>query len=295
MEKKKILWVVILICAFALIVFGAVVILYMPSRSTGQDLRQSVAMTPATRTDPTAAQSNIDPDSWVRDGKNAPGLDKTAQPAGGDINLTIVNNDTSGANYGTLDVSGLTASQTAVAGSVGSLPLSEIPGQTAAGTSTTAVATGVTGAIVATDGTNATQITSTAPASKTATGATASTAQTKAADKQASTTVKPAAKTTSDKQAAAAKPAEKKTVTVTEYWIQTGSFASKINAEKARDTLTARFLSADIFTKDVSGSTTYRVRVGPYKSKTEAEYWLGTIKEIPSFGGSYVSEVKTKK
>lgn len=283
MEKKKILWVVILICVFALIVFGAVVILYRPTSSTGQDLRQSVAMTPATRTDSTAAQSNIDPDSWVRDGKKAPGLDTTLQPSGGDINLTIVNNDTSGANYGTLDVSGLTASQTAVAGTVGTLPLSGIPGQTTAGTvavTGTTGAAGTTGAIVATEGTNATRIQSTAPAST--------------ADTPKATATTPS-KATAAKQPQQTKPAEKKTVVVTEYWVQTGSFASKINAEKARETLTARFLSAEIFTKSVSGATTYRVRVGPYKSKTEADYWLGTIKEIPSFGSSYVSEVKTKK
>jgi hypothetical protein len=286
MEKKKILWVVILICAFALIVFGAVVILYMPSRSTGQDLRQSVAMTPATRTDPTAGQSNIDPDSWVRDGKNAPGLDKTAQPTAGDINLTIVNNDTSGANYGTLDVSGLTASQTAIAGSTDALPLAIIPGQIAP-TPADASATGATAT-----GANATASGTIASGAIAQTTVITKTAETTATKPKAATGDKATA-TKQAKPAQAAKPAEKKTVT--EYWIQTGSFASKINAEKARETLTARFLSAEIFTKEVSGSTTFRVRVGPYKSKTEAEYWLGTVKEIPSFGGSYVSEVKSKK
>lgn len=290
MEKKKILWVVVLICVFALIVFGAVVILYMPSRSTGQDLRQSVAMTPATRTDGTNAQSGIDPDSWVRDGGNTPGLDTTLQPTNGNINLTIVNNDTTAANFGTLDVSGLTSSQTAIAGTTGLLPLSEIPGQSAAvaGTeSTSAQSTGAqsTGTAAVTDSNASTQIKSQASAQATQTSEKA----------VAKASVKTTTKAPTEKQAQVAKPAEKKPVIVTEYWIQTGSFASKINAEKARTTLTARFLSAEIFTKEVTGSTTYRVRVGPYKSKTEADYWLGTIKEIPSFEGSYVSEVKTKK
>jgi DedD protein len=93
-------------------------------------------------------------------------------------------------------------------------------------------------------------------------------------------------------------PAQAKTVpkkTVTEYWIQAGSFASKQNAEKARETLAGRYINAEIFTKDAAGGTSYRVRVGPYQTKTEAEYWLGTIKELPGYAGSFVTEVKTRK
>ena len=80
-----------------------------------------------------------------------------------------------------------------------------------------------------------------------------------------------------------------------EYWIQTGSFSDKLNAENARRMLTERYLNAEIFTKDMNGAQTYRVRVGPYTDKEEADYWLGTIAETPEFSGSYVSRVTARR
>lgn len=282
MEKKKILWIVIIVCVFVLILFGAAIIFYSPSHSNGQNLKQATAITPAgsDAARDAGTQSKIDPDSWVREPGNTPGLDKTLKPASGDIHLTIVNGDNAGANYGTMDVSGLTnpnAPKTAAgtSGAAGdpnatapALPLSAIPGQSG---NVTVVNAGSASAPVVVSQT--TKQTSIAP--------------------NAQANAKPAAAPAAKQ--APAKETPKKTVQTTEYWIQTGAFASKLNAEKARETLTARYLNAEIFTKDASATTSYRVRVGPYKSKTEADYWLGTVKEIPDFKGSYVSEIKPKK
>lgn len=91
-----------------------------------------------------------------------------------------------------------------------------------------------------------------------------------------------------------AEPAPRRTQ-ITEYWIQTGSFTDKLNAEKARDTLKARYMNAEIFTRETKGKIHYRVRVGPYKAKSEAEYWLASVKAQPDFATSYVSEVKTSR
>ena len=281
MEKKKILWIVVIVAVFLLILFGAAIIFYSPSRSNGQNLQQATALTPAgvNATRDASTQSKIDPDSWVREPGNTPGLDTTLKPTSGDIHLTIVNGDNAGANYGTMDVSRLTdpnapksgtetsATNTDPNGASQALPLSAIPGQS--GNVTVVNANAATAPVVVSQSTKQTAVASTE----------------KSNAKQAATAT--AAK------AVAVTPA--KTVTVTEYWIQTGSFSSKLNAEKARETLTARYLKAEIFTKDSSNTTNYRVRVGPYKSKNEADYWLGTVKEIPDFKGSYVSEVKTKK
>jgi len=287
-EKKKFLWIAVIALVFLAIIFGVAMILYSPSRSNGQNLKQATVITPATMngTRDTATQSNIDPDSWVRKPGNTPGLDTSLKPTSGDINLTIVNGDNAGANYGTMDVSGLTDSNASKSpattsgtatdpnASAQTLPLSAIPGQS--GNVTVVNAGSAAAPVVVSQTTKQTSVTSNVQSNAKLT--TTSTVKENPAVKQA-----------------AVKETPKKTAAVNEYWIQTGSFSSKLNAEKARETLTARYLKAEIFTKDSSSATTYRVRVGPYKSKSEADYWLGTVKEIPDFKGSYVSEVKNKK
>jgi Cell division protein len=289
MEQKKILWIFLAVASFVLIIFVFALVLYAPSRSTGPAL-QSAVITPApsaTTSSPSDTRTGIDPDSWVREPEKAPGLDSTMPPpANGNINLTIVNGDNAGANYGTLDVSGLTKPATqdgTVIQNGQNLPV--LPGQSAS-----------PAAGSQTDAAQPKTAEPAAPSSAKTETEKAVTVKSAAAGKGA--VQKPAA---APKQAPApakkeaAKSVPKKAVTVTEYWIQTGSFTSKLNAEKARDTLEARYLDAEIFTRENAGTTTYRVRIGPYKTKAEADYWLGTVKEIPDFSGSYVSEVKNKK
>ena len=246
MEQKKILWIIVAVCACLLLIFVVALVLYAPSRSTGPTLRQAAAVTPAARTvpgtDPSAPMPSLDPDSWVREPGKTPGLDATVQPGPGSINITNVIGDNTGANYGTLDVTGLTKGPAPAAPDAQTPPL---PGQASPAPSVSA------GAAPASVTASATATGSTATAT-----ATATTAQTKPATAQ--TTVKAASA-----KAALVKTATTKKTSVTEYWIQTGSFSSKLNAEKARDALAARYLDAEIFTKEVSGATAYRVRVGP--------------------------------
>ena len=84
-------------------------------------------------------------------------------------------------------------------------------------------------------------------------------------------------------------------VNVTEYWIQTGSFTSVASAENAKQTLVSKGFTPTIQTKDVSGTDYYRVRIGPYPSKEEAEKFLHWVKGIDGFLESYVSKVYTKR
>ena len=112
------------------------------------------------------------------------------------------------------------------------------------------------------------------------------------------TTTKPAAsaaktETASTKKTTAEKPAAK--TTVTEYWVQTGAFSNREYAENAQDSIAAYKIDSEIFTKEVSGKTWYRVRMGPYKTRTEADYWMTVIKSDPIFADSYITEVKTSK
>ena len=119
-----------------------------------------------------------------------------------------------------------------------------------------------------------------------------------AVSKPATTTTKPAAsatktETSATKKTTAEKPAAK--TTVTEYWVQTGAFSNREYAENAQDSIAAYKIESEIFTKEVSGKTWYRVRMGPYKTRTEADYWMTVIKSDPIFADSYITEVKTSK
>lgn len=76
------------------------------------------------------------------------------------------------------------------------------------------------------------------------------------------------------------------------YWIQLASLTDKLKAEKAREDLNEKMISPEIFTKEIDGKTYYRLRIGPYKTKQEADYWLAKVKEMKGFEKSYVSEAK---
>lgn len=91
------------------------------------------------------------------------------------------------------------------------------------------------------------------------------------------------------------KPAPVKKVNVTEFWIQTGSFTSVASAEKAKQTLVSKGFTPTVQTKNVSGTNYFRVRLGPYPSKAEAEKFLHWVKGIDGFLESYVSKVYTKR
>ncbi|HKL85275.1 MAG TPA: SPOR domain-containing protein [Treponemataceae bacterium] len=283
MEQKKILWILAIFSGFIVLILGFALIRFGPSTTKSPRLQQAMAITQApvaktsTNLDTYQSEKNaVDPDKWVRDPQNTPKFDSQIVPAAGNINLTIVNGDNATARYGTIDVSGLTKDDTKTS-SVSMNQNIDIPGKIESATQKMNFES---------------QTTKVESGSTTKTGSSSTTkTQTVSIQKPQTTTVIAKAKTTQPSS-----PVKKEvTKTVTEYWIQTGSFTSKLNAEKARKTLTDRALTAEIFTKDVSNATTYRVRIGPYASKTEATYWLGTIKETPSLSTSYISEVKTKK
>lgn len=100
------------------------------------------------------------------------------------------------------------------------------------------------------------------------------------------------------KPSAAASPAPAKTAAAapekaggTRFWVQAGSYTSTKNADAARGVLETNKMPCEVFTfSDGEGVLRYRVRVGPYISKSEAEYWKHQIDTIPIFsaGGSYV-------
>ena len=85
---------------------------------------------------------------------------------------------------------------------------------------------------------------------------------------------------------------------VVQYWVQVTSLKSKKSAENAREVLDENKITADIFTyKDKKDQLFYRVRVGPYTTKSEAEYWQSRVALIEKFSGAktYITDSSAKK
>ena len=88
-------------------------------------------------------------------------------------------------------------------------------------------------------------------------------------------------------------PAPKKVATPTKkFWVQVGSFSKKSGADSTRQSLSAQGIQSEIFTYNADGGTTgFRVRVGPYQTRSEAEYWMKLVEEKTGTKG-YITETK---
>jgi len=109
------------------------------------------------------------------------------------------------------------------------------------------------------------------------------TGNTAAATAAASRSTTPAAQPAAAKTTAASKP-------VNDYWIQTGAFTVKVRADDAKELLASKGLTSIIENSDINGKTWYRVRLGPYTSETEANYWLALVKSIDGFTESQIRQ-----
>ncbi len=92
----------------------------------------------------------------------------------------------------------------------------------------------------------------------------------------------------------AAKPAAKPT-SVTEYWIQAASLASRSRAEDMQRDIASKGLSSVITVKDIDGKTWYRIRIGPYRAKNEAQGWLEKIKKLAGCTEAYMAMQTVQK
>ena len=96
--------------------------------------------------------------------------------------------------------------------------------------------------------------------------------------------VKVASKQTSKKVEKESVPQEK---AITRYWVQVAAYSNKKGAENARSILDENKIPSDIFTyTDTKNNLFYRVRIGPYTTKSEAEYWKARIEQIDFFKNS---------
>ena len=101
--------------------------------------------------------------------------------------------------------------------------------------------------------------------------------------KTVTATAKTSSKTTKSAKTTAQKPVS--------YWIQVGSYEAKKSADEARTSLENNKIPNEVFTyNDAKGKLFYRVRVGPYTTKSEAEYWQKRIASTNEFAkvNSYI-------
>lgn len=282
MEQKKILWVVVFVSAFILIIFGAALYVYAPFRNKSSMSAQDISDLGQIRTD--REKTNIDPVQWTRDPSSIPPLETENTPPVNIVNnnYTFVNGEIQPSKDETsVNVSGLTDNEKTeqetgalpenLAKEINKEPIKNTEEKKEASASVTNKKT-VTG-VAAKKGTLA----------KTA----------EKTDTQPNTSVKKLPSKSAAKAPQTQMQLSQKTIE-TIYWVQTASLTSRINAENARDTLTAKHMNAEIFTKETAAGIMHRVRVGPFKNKTEADYWLKKIREIKGFEGSYVSQDRKK-
>jgi DedD protein len=78
--------------------------------------------------------------------------------------------------------------------------------------------------------------------------------------------------------------------TVNDYWIQTGAYSALVRAEDVKECLASNGLTSIIENRVIEGTLYYRVRLGPYTSEREANYWLALVKSIDGFGESQVRQ-----
>jgi DedD protein len=114
---------------------------------------------------------------------------------------------------------------------------------------------------------------------------------------QSSRQVSPAQKTPvpakpAVKPAASAVPPKK---TYNDFWVQAGSFSTRERADGVKKTLDEKGIAAIITNQQINDQTFYRVRIGPYTSRNEADYWLAMIASIDGFESSQVWESQSKR
>ena len=128
----------------------------------------------------------------------------------------------------------------------------------------------------------------TTPAATTTVTATTTTAPAATTTSRPATTATPVA---ASRPVPETKPAAAATArTINDYWVQTGAFTAQVRAEDAKETLASKGITSIIENRIIDGRIWYRVRLGPYTSEREANYWLALVKSIDGFGESQVRQ-----
>ena len=255
MEQQKVLWIIFSVTLFLLVVVVVGFVWFLPPGDESAEDGRKVSIQGE-------EASILDPIEWVREDQEIPGLllepeGEDAEGSGdqllvyGEAVESDVRTAEEGEKAGIIEVVKTPTAQTN--------PRSSQPGsQPVSGTASR-------------------------PASApTSTPVPVSTPAGAAGPSAASTAVAPSS------EGAAAKP---KTVRITQYWIQAGSYRSQSRAEDTREVLASKGWEGRIVTREVEGDIYYRVRLGPYDSEPEAQKFLDWLRGLDAFESSYISQV----
>ena len=298
MEQKKTLWIIAAVSVFLLVVMGAAMILYNPSAGAS---RKVASIKPVEKTAQAASQSG-----WTNSTTVEPAA--TSSPQVSDMfvvseNTTVLDLGQSGTSTAsndnqstTIDLNALKRELAADAALAQTAPQSNInitvnlsdKENTAKVEEppvvlTTEYYTGKAKEAEETEKATAVKKTETAVAKATTTSPAKTTTST--ASKSTSSTAKTTAKSNTSTSAGTS-------TAVTRFWVQVAAYSNKKTAENARSVLSDKKINSDIYTyEDNKSKLFYRVRVGPFTTKSEAEYWQSKIVEIADFAkaGSYVT------
>jgi len=326
MEKKKLLLVAISVGVFLALTIGAAILFFAPKDvtpysmasgkpvqavDTGINVPLPQASGSAARQDSNPQPSSVDPVDLVRQPKEVPGLQQAPEGANrqGD-GFFVSGSGNSRSTETVINVPKPTTAAVPDAAPAGravstiaqttTKPAASVP---SAASSTNSTASSASFASSASNSAAVVAPAATAtskPAAVTAPATPAVTAASKpatVATPAATVASKPATTTTSAIAAAQtqAKPASTQTKVYNDYWIQTGAFSTITNAEGVKATLSSKGITSIIENREVEGKTVFRVRVGPYISQNEANYWLALIKSINGFEDSQVRQTQSRR
>jgi cell division septation protein DedD len=72
------------------------------------------------------------------------------------------------------------------------------------------------------------------------------------------------------------------------YWVQAISSPNRDTVERAQRTLREHQLGTRILTKEIGGTTYFRLRLGPFAVREEAEKFLGWVTQVDGFGDAMI-------
>jgi DedD protein len=250
-EMKKLLWVAVSVGIFLVVIIGAAILILTPKGQTGDSGFTSSRPVPAGRPQP----SNADPSEMLRNSDNLMGIQPAPEV---EIQETprIVEVDTRNEDRVTINVR---------APNTAAVPSTQTP----------APAAPAAGSVQAAERST----TQTRPADQTRPAA-------QAAQQTQTSPAAQAAQTRPAAVPAAAANTRKRN----DYWVQTGAFTAVIRAENAKETLASKGITSIIENRHVDGTTWYRVRVGPYTTESEANYWLALVQSIDGFAESQIRQ-----
>ncbi len=83
-------------------------------------------------------------------------------------------------------------------------------------------------------------------------------------------------------------PPKYKEITVQAYWIQVGSYSSMTKAESVSAYMKEKGMSSTVQTRNVDGNAVFRVRIGAFNTKEEAEKFSSQVKSLKGYEESFV-------